>query len=226
MTRQDGQSASLSEIGGQLRRMCVDCLDDAGVDGAGLAVFAHDGTPETVHATSALATHIEDLQFTTGEGPCIDAARTGRPVLVPDLRPEHHARWPVMGPELAASGVAAIFALPIRVGTLSLGCLDLHRTSPGPLTSRQLADTLRTVDLAGELLITFVPDGLDDLLPRATYRMVVHQAAGMAMVQLDVGLAEAMLRLRAAAYAEERSINDLAADIVARRRTLSEEDDA
>ena len=36
-----------------------------------------------------------------------------------------------------------------------------------------------------------------------TYRMVVHQAAGMAMMQLDTTIEEALLRLRATAYAED-----------------------
>lgn len=128
-----------------------------------------------------------------------------------------------MARELTAAGVGAIFALPIRVGPVSFGSLDLHRLEPGPLSTKQMTDTLRTVDRAGELLLAAAGERLDELLPPTTYRMVVHQAVGMAMVQLDVNVEDAMLRLRATAYAEGRSITELAADIVARRRRLSEE---
>ena len=207
----------------ELSDLCLDCVDKAGVDGVGLAVFTRDGTPGTVHATNEVAARIEDLQFTTGEGPCVDAARTGSPVLVPRLSAAHRERWPAMATELTTAGVQAIFALPIRVGAVSFGSLDLHRLRPGPLSPRQMVETLRTVDRASELLLSSAGEHLEELLPPRTYRMVVHQAVGMVMVQLDVGVEDAMLRLRAAAYAEGQSITDLAADIVARRRRLAEE---
>ena len=54
--------------------------------------------------------------------------------------------------------------------------------------------------------------------------MVVHSAAGMAMVQLDTTIEEALLRMRATAYAEAIPIIELAADLVSRRRRLSKEE--
>lgn len=197
-----GFAASEFDVGGDLGELCRDCVDQAVVDGAGLAVIAHDGTPGTVHATNELAARIEDVQCTTGEGPCVEAARTGAPVLVPAITARHHAKWPAMARELTAVGVGAIFALPIRVGAMSFGSLDLHRLEPGPLSTRQMTDTLRSADRAGRILLSAAGEDLDQLLPPTTYRMVVHQAVGMVMVQLDVGVEDAMLRLRATAYAE------------------------
>ncbi len=56
-----------------------------------------------------------------------------------------------------------------------------------------------------------------------TANMILHQAAGMAMGQLDGTIAEAMVRLRATAFAEGVSVNELAADVVnGRRRILRE----
>ncbi len=53
--------------------------------------------------------------------------------------------------------------------------------------------------------------------------MIVHQAAGMVMGQLDSSIEEAMVRLRATAFAEGLNINELAADVVnGRRRILKE----
>jgi hypothetical protein len=45
----------------------------------------------------------------------------------------------------------------------------------------------------------------------------VHQATGMISVQLGVSLAEALLRLRAHAYGQDRPVADVAADVVGRR---------
>lgn len=45
----------------------------------------------------------------------------------------------------------------------------------------------------------------------------VHQANGMLTIQLDIDLAEALLRLRAHAYAAGRTVSAVAADVVNRR---------
>jgi hypothetical protein len=57
-----------------------------------------------------------------------------------------------------------------------------------------------------------------------TFRAQVHQAAGMISVQLGVSLAEALVRLRARAFAEDRLIAEVAADVVARRLRFGEHD--
>ncbi|MFD0630267.1 ANTAR domain-containing protein [Catenulispora yoronensis] len=55
-----------------------------------------------------------------------------------------------------------------------------------------------------------------------TYRAEVHQATGMISVQLGVSLAEALVRLRAHAWAADRLLADVAADVVARRLRFDE----
>ena len=57
----------------------------------------------------------------------------------------------------------------------------------------------------------------DDLLGAG---FVLYQAQGMVMVQLGVRLGEAMARLRAHAFAENRPLGEVAADVVARRLAL------
>ena len=55
-----------------------------------------------------------------------------------------------------------------------------------------------------------------------SYHAVVHQATGMVKAQLNVGIAEALVRLRAYAYAAERPIEDVARDVVGRRLRFDE----
>jgi AmiR/NasT family two-component response regulator len=49
---------------------------------------------------------------------------------------------------------------------------------------------------------------------------VVYQAQGMVQAQLGIDLPEAMVRLRAYAYAQDRRVSEVAQDIVARRLVL------
>jgi hypothetical protein len=65
-----------------------------------------------------------------------------------------------------------------------------------------------------------VPDGFDEA---PGYRAEVFQAQGMVMVQLGVSLAEALLRMRAYAYADGRPLADIARDIVARALRFDED---
>jgi len=182
------------------------------------------GTGVAMYATDAISSAIEDLQLTLGEGPCIDAAASGSPVLVADLSDPAEGlggRWRFFQDEASRIGVRAVFAFPIRIGAISLGTLDLFRLSSGPLGDRELTRALLAVDALAAAMLDFdTYQHGDDLL---SPRMVVHQAAGIAMVQLGTSIEQAMLRLRATAYAEGVSINTLAADLVSGRRHFSKE---
>ena len=205
--------------------LCATCVRRSGVDGGGVSVMTSSGTGVVMYATDAISSTIEDLQLTLGEGPCVDAAASGFPALIADLSDPSVGigrRWPLFQDEASRIGVAAVFAFPIRIGAIGLGTLDLFRQSPGPLLDPQLTQALLCVDALGTALLGFDPyqHGENQL----STRMVVHQAAGVAMVQLDTTIEEAMARLRATAYAEDVSINVLAADVVCGRRRLFKEE--
>ena len=113
-------------------RLVEDCVRSIPVTGAALMLVDDSGPAGMVAATDGTAAAIEELQFTTGEGPCVDASRTGRPVLVPDLARTGHARWPGFTAGAAGTGAAAVFALPLRVGVIRVAVLELYRDPPAP----------------------------------------------------------------------------------------------
>ena len=169
---------------------------------------------------------MEHLQFTLGEGPCVEASASGSPVLVPDLNDPGNgvrARWPLFLAEAATTGVRAIFAFPVRIGAISLGAVDLYRRSPGPLPRQDLARTLTTVDAIAEALLDegHGLEGLDAGVGSAAWWCIVP--AGMIMVQAGCSIEDALLRLRAAAYAEGVPINRVADDVINQRRRFQEE---
>ena len=172
---------------------------------------------------------LDDLQFTLGQGAGLAAAETGAPVLVPDLA-EAGARWPGFGPAAADLGVRAVFAFPLRIGAISVGAMLAHRGTPGPLAGWQLDDALALADALTVLLLhrqSAEAGHTDRSAPAgwaqpATYRAEVHQATGMVSVQLGVPLSEALVRLRAFAYGNDRLIAEVAAAVVARRLRFDE----
>jgi hypothetical protein len=207
---------------GALRKLCGAAVGVLAASGAGVSVMAADGARGVAAASDPASARIEELQFVLGEGPCIDAFASRRPVLVPDLTDGAANRWPAYTPAAHDVGVRAVFAFPLQVGAARLGVLDVFRARAGPLTGNQLRQAFAFTDLAVRTLL----DGQDHANPGAAadgfdeaieHSAELFQAQGMVMVQLGVSLAEALVRIRAHTYAENRRLNDVAHDIVARR---------
>jgi hypothetical protein len=204
----------------KVEHVCAAAISACGVDSAAVSVML-DATPrETIHASDRVASDLEELTLTLGEGPCVDASNGG-PVLVADLTTsECLARWPVFAPAAAQAGGRAVFALPLQVGAIRVGVMGLCRAQPGDLDREQLADALVLADTACALLLDATqrsrPDGHWPEQAGPPHAEV-HQATGMIIVQLGVTAAVALARLRAYAYAQDRRLRDAAADVVARR---------
>jgi GAF domain/ANTAR domain len=195
------------------------CVRAVPVSGVGLALMTDQGPAGTVAATDGGAQRLEELQFTSGEGPCVDASTTGRPVLVPDLAESESLRWPEFGPAARAAGLRAIFALPLQVGGIRLGVLDLYRETAGMLPPEQLGEALSFADAATLLLLHLQAE--DSAQASSLHRLAVlddraevHQATGIVSVRAGVSLGQALLLLRARAYAEGRPLGELARDVL------------
>lgn len=114
-----------------------------GTDGAALSLVTGINLRTLLHATDTAARLVDDVQFTLGEGPCIDAWTQGSPVLAPDLHSvEARARWPWFAASAVDTGVEAVFAFPMRAGAIRPGVLVLYRKRAGSLMDEQLADAL------------------------------------------------------------------------------------
>ncbi len=179
-----------------------------------------------VCVTDDVSARVEELQVTLGEGPCVDAYASRSPVLSPDLRAQHALRrWPAFAPAAKEAGAAAVYAFPLQMGAVRLGVMDLYHREPRSLASHELRDALVLADTATMLLLggesgshDFLGDASAGLLSeREGYRAEIDQAMGMVSVQLGVDVDVTFLRLRAYAYAENRSLTDVCRDVVARR---------
>jgi hypothetical protein len=174
---------------------------------------------EVVSVSDETIERIEDVQFTQGEGPCIDAYARGSPVLEPDLVHTSTTRWVHFVADALDAGVGAVFCLPLQVGAIRIGSLNLYRARAGPLTDEELADALVLADMATEIVLDIhsqVPPGslIGQIAEDGPYGARVHQATGMVSGQADIGVKTALARLRAHAFASDLSLSTVAADVV------------
>lgn len=212
--------------------VCTAAVAALPVGGAGLSAMSRSAASHPLCSTDDISEQLEALQLTLGEGPCVDAFLHGSAVLTPDLLTrELQNRWTVFADAALEAGARAVFALPLQIGAISPGVLDLYADVPTVLDAEELADALAFADLATLILLdarideTGAPTGaavtdraFEDL---GGYRAEIDQATGILSVQLGVGINEASVRLRAYAYAQRRRLADVAADVVTHRLRLS-----
>jgi hypothetical protein len=196
------------------------------VAGASITVFRLSGTQSTIFSSNELAARLDEMQFDLGEGPRWEAAASGRASISDDVQRDEHPEWPIFGLAAAELGVGGLFSFPIRIGTQLLGVADLYRESAGPLgddaTARVLSISLRIATPAADRARRSADSHSDVSRAVPELRREVHQATGMILVQLDIDAAEAFGLLKAHAFALDRTVEDVARDVVARRLEFRE----
>ena len=209
-------------------RLCEVCADVSLMTGAGIMLMTGDTQQGSVCSSNAVSALIEELQYTLGEGPCVDAHQEAQPVLEPDLADPATPRWIGFTPPAVAAGARAVFGFPLQVGGVRLGALNLYRDLPGPMSDDQYADSLVLAGVAARAVLDMQAHAPPGALSReleegANFRFVVHQASGMVAVQLGVSVGEALARLRAYAFGNDVLLTDVAEAVVVRRLRLDNE---
>ena len=239
--RGDDSSAGSGSIATGLAPLCEEVVAAAGVDGAALTLLTNSSrVRDLVYATDSLAQQLDDLQFTLGEGPCLDAYDNHDARLLADLDRHTSNRWPTFVGEAIGLGARALFAFPVAAGGTPLAVLELYRLTAGGLSPQQHAAATAAASTAGytvtrnwhEYLATqgdyddrvataaadmsYAQDHTTDRFSRSD----VYLASGMVAAQLAVSPDEALDRLRAFSFRHERSLKEVADDVVARRMNL------
>jgi hypothetical protein len=215
---------------GAADRLCEACVGLFGVDGAAISLVFDGTNTGTLGASGPAARVMDELQFTLGEGPCLDSVAERTPVLIVDLADPEHRRWPAYSPAMLAQDVRGVFAMPVVVAGQYLGALDLFRNDPGLLGGAHLAGALVAAELAEMSFLDLLgadlhaavtnPDSTSWSELNALSRAEVSQATGVLVAQLDVEPAVALVRLRAHAYATGATATAVARDILDHRLFL------
>ena len=130
------------------------------MSGAGIMLLADDRPRGSLCTTNDVSALIEELQYTLGEGPCVDAHRQRSPVAEPDLAHPVELRWSAFAGPAVDAGARAVFGFPVTVGSVRLGALNLYRDQPGPLSADQHADALVVADVAARSIISMQADAV------------------------------------------------------------------
>ncbi len=212
--------------------LCKGFVESLAISGAAISVFSGLSPATMVCASDAVAARIDELQFDLGEGPRWEALQTRRPVLLPDVRRGGpHAAWPVFAESLLELEVSALFVFPLVLGALDIGIAELYRSESGPLSQTEQSTALQLADEATWLLLRQLldlnpGDGTDapaDNSPRS--RREIHQATGMVLAQAGTSARDALLLMRAYAFAQGRTVREVARDVVSRSLDFTPEGD-
>jgi hypothetical protein len=180
-------------------------------------VLMGEATFPSVASAYGVSVMVQDLEFTLGEGPASDAYAEGRPVMVGDVA-QFSNRWPLFTRAIADAGIRSLYALPLQLGVINLGVLVLYRDEPGELKGEELSAALLVAGLVTNQVLDMQAGAISESLAWGLevddYRAVVHQATGMISAQLDCSMGEALVRLRGRAFANERPIDLVAAEVV------------
>lgn len=206
------------------RWVCEMCTALLPVTGAAIVEMSDVNRQQTVCATDDVSDGLETLQFSLGEGPCVQAASTGSPVLVSDLREVSHTQWPTFAEAASRTPARAFYCFPLRIGAITVGVLDLYRDQPGPLTTAELSGALLCADIGQWALLGLRaggdPEGagpqqwLTDVDPQ---QAEIHRATGMVMAQLEISAESALATLRAFAYSIDQPLSTVARRIANRQ---------
>ncbi|MFJ9834329.1 GAF and ANTAR domain-containing protein [Streptomyces sp. NPDC101169] len=216
--------------------LCHACVRLLPVTGASVSISGGRGVQVTWCASDRVAARLAELQYTLGDGPCQTSLDQGAPVIAADLTADRDARrWPVFAHEAAGLGVLAVFSLPLGVSGAAVGTLDLYCDQVGGLSEPDLRTALWVRDAVTYALMSVQPAyGTDDEAEEGVASWLeaseadhteVYQAVGMVMVQIEVDPEQALDRMRARAFAEGRTVSQVARDVLARKLRFQPEPD-
>jgi GAF domain-containing protein len=199
-----------------LRRITgLACRTVPGCEHASVSVVT--GHARTVARTDDVALRTDELQYATGRGPCLDAARKNAVVDAPCLAEER--RWGGFPARAVASGVLGVLALPLAVHGEAIGALNLyarteHAFTPeahdvGVAFAAQAAVALanaRVLDTSRRLVA--------QIEEAMVSRSVIEQAKGILMVERHCDDTAAFDLLRTASQRENVKLREVARRLV------------
>lgn len=198
------------------------------MDGAAVSTLGDLLGTETLYASDDLVARVDELQFDLGEGPCWEAVSTASVVYDPDLKAGYDRRWPVFRKAVAGEDVGALYALPMTIGTLQVGAIDLYAREPRVIDPELLEQGEAMANLVARDVFkrTLQQVGRDaqqeDANPLS--RRVIHQATGMVLAQLGLSASDARLVIEGHAFAAGTTVMEIAQRIVDRDLVLGPRD--
>jgi GAF domain-containing protein len=182
-----------------------------GCDAAGITLMRRRGRPETPAYTDDMALAGDLLQYTLGEGPCLDATWHERIVHSSDLADE--PRWPTWAPRVARDhGARSMLCLQLFTHVDTLGALNLYSRTPSAFGLEDLDDGLA---LAAHIAVAVAASQRAEHLVQALdTRTVIGQACGILMERYELDSQRAFEVLARVSSQTNTKVRDLARELV------------
>lgn len=177
-------------------------------------------------ATDDLARELDEQQVLIGHGPVFSVIETGMPTVVADTADDLTVhRWPVFGPVLRRAGIGSLLSFPLVAGGDRIGAVTSYRTTSWHPDPDTYTDGLVFAALATDVALQVLAESIGlavpgEAEPSLRDRAVVQQAVGITAEQLGISVAEAMIRLRAHAFATDQRLAVLARRVVSGETAL------
>jgi transcriptional regulator with GAF, ATPase, and Fis domain len=198
------------------------CQTISACDASSISLLGGNGKVVTTAVTNELAAQMDELQYRCGEGPCLEAIRTGQLVRVADLGADK--RFPRFSALAAGTEASAALALPLQVEKRSIGALNLYAATTGAFDEGDEAAAERlamqaAVVVANATAFDQVARLVQQLQTAMESRSEIEQAKGVLMAQSKVGPDEAFSILRQISQQENVKLRDVARRVVSQAST-------
>ena len=185
-------------------------------DGAGVSLFEGDKL-RTAAASSPFVQRVDAMQYSSGEGPCLDTIRTGEARRTDRL--DEDPRWPKFGPSAVAEGLVSCLALPLTIGNHgTAGALNLYSESrPFQETDEAIANRFvgpASVTVANAHAYAKAQELSEQLHEALESRDIIGQAKGIIQAREGSTAAQAFERLRLISQHRNVKLRDVAKAVV------------
>ncbi|QBI56597.1 GAF and ANTAR domain-containing protein [Streptomonospora litoralis] len=182
----------------------------AGTDFAGVSLLHKGGRFTTEAATAPLVREIDDIQYATRQGPCVDAIWERGIFAIDDMA--HEQRWPEFVGKVRGLGVESMVSFQLATPRGTLGGLNLYAKKAGAFDtqSRDMGDVL--ADHAAIAL--FSARKVWDLQQGMHTRQRIGEATGILMERFKVDDRQAFMLLSKASQDLNTKLRDLAQELV------------
>jgi transcriptional regulator with GAF, ATPase, and Fis domain len=210
-----------TELGtaGALRQVVDACAELFQVTGSGLLVADQDNQMRAAAATDGQSRALEDVQAETGQGPCVDSFVNREIVTTHDLARE--SRWPASRDALVGHDVRAVLAVPVVLGGVTVGSLDVYMDQPYHWDESEKAALSRYSDVVEVMLNAALKtrhssELADQLQYALDYRAVIERGIGFLMATYGLTAVDAFNLLNRTARDQRRDASDVAQELLSR----------
>jgi GAF domain-containing protein len=199
-----------------LARKAIPEIDEVSV------TLVDGGQPKTVVFTGQLAVHLDERQYETANGPCLDAAVSGQTIVIDTS--EDDTGYPEFASAARRQGVTHVLSIGLPVPQRVVGALNLYASTteairPDTVAQAQAFASYAGVTVANAALYTSTAELAEQMRTAMQTRSVIEQAKGILMERHGYSDYTVFKALSTLSQRSNRKLRDVATAIVQSTRS-------